>query len=357
MKKIFYGLILCIIQLNPVFAMDNIKQDGYSSTLSNVDRNKIYLAKNFLFYQDGLKKAIELTAPYINDKNNIEARYIYAVSLARYDLKTSLEMLKALTDEGYPYAMDTYGEKRTCQLNRYKELCDNSGYKKLLRSTYRKWKDGNPSMLYNEDYEQYRYMSFDERVNKERTWFTPKAEKLLKQCAEERFFECANELQKGLFFVENKTNKQNKEYEYYKKLAKDILINAENKYLSTGFIGICFKSKEKSLSDICPSNKELNTMLDNLAENGDLLGYNSLAFILFYNENSEDYIDFLEYLRYPDSKIPTKLKKEYDKAIKLNNNQGWDMEMRSYSIEPYEKLYNDESLSGFFNKVNKLDSE
>ncbi|UKA10980.1 hypothetical protein [Photobacterium damselae] len=49
--------------------------------------------------------------------------------MARYDLKKSLEMLKALTDEGYPYAMETYGEKRTCQLNRYKELCDNSGYK------------------------------------------------------------------------------------------------------------------------------------------------------------------------------------------------------------------------------------
>ncbi|WIH24030.1 hypothetical protein [Photobacterium damselae] len=188
MKKIFYGLILCIIQLNPVFAMDKTMKEGYSSKLSNIDRNKIYLAKNFLTYVHNFKKAIELTAPYISDKNNIEARYIYAVSLARYDLKTSLEMLKALTDEGYPYAMDTYGEKRTCQLNRYKKLCDNSGYKKLLRSTYRKWKDGNPSVLYNEDYEQYRYMSFEERVNKERTWFTPKAEKLLKQCAEERFF-------------------------------------------------------------------------------------------------------------------------------------------------------------------------
>ncbi|HIF9284714.1 TPA: hypothetical protein ACX6SK_000677 [Photobacterium damselae] len=211
MKKIFYGLILCIIQLNPVFAMDNTIKEGYSSELSNIDRNKIYLAKNFLTYGAGFKKAIELTAPYISDKNNIEARYIYAVSMARYDLKESLDMLKALTDEGYPYAMETYGEKRTCQLNRYKKLCDNSGYKKLLRT--------------------------------------------------------------------------------------------------------------------------------------------------MYYDNTKNYLRFSKYLRYPDSKLDPKLKKEYDKAIKLNNNQGWDMEMRSYSIEPYEKLYNDESLSGFFNKVNKLDSE
>ncbi|PSU16097.1 hypothetical protein [Photobacterium damselae] len=355
MKKIIYGLILCIIKLNPVFAMDNIKQDGYSSILSNVDRNKIYLAKNFLFYQDGLKKAIELTAPYIIDKNNIEARYIYAVSMARYDLKQSLDMLKALTDEGYPYAMETYGEKRTCQLNRYKKLCDNSGYKKLLRTMYYKWKKGNSSVLYNEDYEQYRYMSFEERVNKERTWFTPKAEKLLKQCAEERFFECANELQKGLFFVENKNDKQNKEYEYYKKLAKDILINAENKYLRIDYLGYC--NEPESESNICPSKKELGLMLTNLAKQGDLKGYQVLAYELFHNDNTKNYLRFSKYLRYPDSKLDPKLKKEYDKAIKLNNNQGWDMEMRSYSIEPYEKLYNDESLSGFFNKVNKLDSE
>ncbi|HIF9304853.1 TPA: hypothetical protein ACX6QV_001025 [Photobacterium damselae] len=355
MKKIFYGLILCIIKLNPVFAMDNIKQDGYSSTLSNVDRNKIYLAKNFLFYQDGLKKAIELTVPYINDKNNIEARYIYAVSLARYDLKTSLEMLKALTDEGYPYAMDTYGEKRTCQLNRYKKLCDNSGYKKLLRTMYYKWRKGNSSELFNEAYQQYYYMPYNERVNKERTWFTPKAEKLLKQCAEERFFYCADDLQKGLFSVENKTDKQRKEYEYYKKLAEDILINAENKNLIISFTENCDKSKSEFR--ICPSKKELGLMLTNLAKKGNLKGYESVMSYLFNNDNAKNYIPFSKYLRYPDSKLDPKLKKEYDKAIKLNNNQGWDMEMRSYSIEPYEKLYNDESLSGFFNKVNKLDSE
>ena len=353
MKSLIFPLIIVAISFSS-WGCASTTQKGYSSDLSNADRNKIYLAKNYLTYVHDFKKAIELTAPYIKDKNNIEARYIYAVSIARYDLNKSLEMLKALADEGYPYAMDTYGEKRTCQLNRYEEICEDSGYKKLLRTTYRKWNKGNTSVLYNEDYEQYRYMSFEERVNKERTWFTPKAEKLLKQCAEKRFFKCANELQKGLFFVENKTDKQRKEYEYYRKLAKDILINAENKYLPTGFIGICFKSKEKSLSDICPSNKELNTMLDNLAKNGDLLGYNSLSFILFYNEYNEDYIDFLKYLRNPRLKIPTELNKKYDRAIKLNNNQGWDMEMRSYSIKPYEKLYNDKSLSGFFNKVNKM---
>ncbi|HIF9141365.1 TPA: hypothetical protein ACX6SK_000679 [Photobacterium damselae] len=355
MKKIFYGLILCIIQLNPVFAMDKTIKEGYSSELSNIDRNKIYLAKNFLTYVHNFKKAIELTAPYISDKNNIEARYIYAVSMARYDLKQSLDMLKALTDEGYPYAMETYGEKRTCQLNRYKESCDNSGYKKLLRSTYRKWKKGNSSVLYNEDYEQYRYMSFEERVNKERTWFTPKAEKLLKQCAEERFFYCADDLQKGLFSVGNKTDKQRKEYDYYKKLAKDILINAENKYLRIDYLGYC--NEPESESNICPSKKELGLMLTNLAKEGDLKGYQVLAYELFHNDNTKNYLRFSKYLRYPDSKLAPKLKKEYDKAIKLNNNQGWDMEMRSYSIEPYEKLYNDESLSGFFNKVNKLDSE
>ncbi|MBA5681601.1 hypothetical protein FD722_02460 [Photobacterium damselae subsp. damselae] len=355
MKKIIYGLILCIIKLNPVFAMDNIKQDGYSSILSNVDRNKIYLAKNFLFYQDGLKKAIELTSPYISDKNNIEARYIYAVSLARYDLKTSLEMLKALTDEGYPYAMDTYGEKRTCQLNRYKKLCDNSGYKKLLRTMYYKWRKGNSSELFNEAYQQYYYMPYNERVNKERTWFTPKAEKLLKQCAEERFFYCADDLQKGLFSVENKNDKQRKEYDYYKKLAEDILINAENKNLIISFTENCDKSKSEFR--ICPSKKELGLMLTNLAKKGNLKGYESVMSYLFNNDNAKNYIPFSKYLRYPDSKLDPKLKKEYDKAIKLNNNQGWDMEMRSYSIEPYEKLYNDESLSRFFNKVNKLDSE
>ncbi|PSV32156.1 hypothetical protein [Photobacterium sp. GB-210] len=355
MKKIFYGLILCIILLNPVFAINKTIKNGYSSILSNVDRNKIYLAKNFLTYGAGFKKAIELTAPYISDKNNIEARYIYAVSLARYDLKTSLEMLKALTDEGYPYAMDTYGEKRTCQLNRYKKLCDNSGYKKLLRTMYYKWRKGNSSELFNEDYEQYRYMSFEERVNKERTWFTPKAEKLLKQCAEERFFYCADELQKGLFSVENKTDKQRKEYEYYKKLAKDILINAENKYLRIDYLGYC--NEPESESNICPSKKELGLMLTNLAKEGDLKGYQVLAYELFHNDNTNNYIRFSRYLKYPDSKLDPKLKKEYDKAIKLNNNQGWDMEMRSYSIEPYEKLYNDESLSGFFNKVNKMISD
>ncbi|HIF9083708.1 TPA: hypothetical protein ACX6PR_003829, partial [Photobacterium damselae] len=204
-------------------------------------------------------------------------------------------------------------------------------------------------------YQQYYYMPYNERVNKERTWFTPKAEKLLKQCAEERFFYCADDLQKGLFSVENKTDKQKKEYEYYKKLAEDVLINAENKNLIISFTENCDKSKSEFL--ICPSKKELGLMLTNLANKGNLKGYEAVMSYLFNNDNAKNYIPFSKYLRYPDSKLDSKLKKEYDKAIKLNNNQGWDMEMRSYSIEPYEKLYNDESLSGFFNKVNKLDSE
>ncbi|HIF9100283.1 TPA: hypothetical protein ACX6PR_001160 [Photobacterium damselae] len=307
MKKIFYGLILCIIQLNPVFAMDKTIKEGYSSELSNIDRNKIYLAKNFLTYVHDFKKVIELTVPYISDKNNIEARYIYAVSMARYDLKTSLDMLKVLTDEGYPYAMDTYGEQRTCQLNRYKELCDNSGYDKLLRSTYRKWEKGNSSVLYNEDYEQYRYMPNEKVGNKEGTWFSPKAENLLRQCAAEHYFYCADELQKGLFFVKDKTDKQRKEYEYYKKLAKDILINAENKNLIISFTENCDKSKSEFR--IWPSKKELGLMLTNLANKGNLKGYEAVMSYLFNNDNAKNYIPFSKYLRYPDSKLDSKLKK------------------------------------------------
>ncbi|PSV20808.1 MULTISPECIES: hypothetical protein [unclassified Photobacterium] len=351
MKSLIFPLIIVAISFSS-WNCASTTQDGYSSDLSNADRNKIYLAKNFMVYDFDFKKAIELTTPYINNKDNIEARYIYAVSIARYDLKKSLEMLKALTDEGYPYAMDTYGEKRTCQLNRYKELCDNSGYKKLLISTYRKWKNGNPSVLYNEDYEQYRYMSFEERVNKEGTWFTPKADNLLRQCAAERFFYCADELQKALFFIENKTDKQNKEYEYYKKLAKDILINAENKNLIISFIGNCDKPNSEFRN--CPSKKEFGLMLNNLAKKGDLNGYEEVASYLFNNDNAKNYIPFSDYLKHPDSKLDPKLKTEYDKAIKLNNNQGWDFEMISYSIKPFEKLYNDKNLSGFFNKVNKM---
>ncbi|HIF9341807.1 TPA: hypothetical protein ACX6RU_001887 [Photobacterium damselae] len=158
-----------------------------------------------------------------------------------------------------------------------------------------------------------------------------------------------------MFSVENKTDKQRKEYEYYKKLAKDVLINVENKNLIISYIGDC--DEPKSEPNICPSKKELGLMLKNLAKKGDLKGYEVITSYLFNNEYTNNYIRFSRYLKYPDSKLDPKLKKEYDKAIKLNNNQGWDMEMRSYSIEPYEKLYNDESLSGFFNKVNKLDSE
>ncbi|HIF9141364.1 TPA: hypothetical protein ACX6SK_000680 [Photobacterium damselae] len=324
------------------------------SNLSNDDLKKINLANIYLEYGKDNKEAIKLTKPYIKNNDNIFARYIYASALARYDLKTSLEMLKTLTNEEYPYAMETYGEKRTCKLNKYKNACLKYGYDKLLSQTYLDWRKIDPSEQYNEFYQQFLDTPWDERINKEHTWFNPKIDKLLRQCANDNVFQCANELQNGLYFINKRTPEQEKDYQYYRKLAKKILINADNLYLKIDYMNRCFDKSKYRDNDICLTKNESYTMLNNLAKKGDLSGYHTLSFLLY-----KDIYDFSfpRYVLYPKLLSSSKLKDIFDNALKLNNGVGWSYKKKSYNIEPWEKLHNDESLSGFFNKVNKLDSE
>ncbi|PSU87908.1 hypothetical protein C0W35_21020 [Photobacterium kishitanii] len=331
-----------------------------SQNLSKQDIIKVNLAHAYYIYGGNPKRAIALLKPYIDDKKNIKARYIYASALSRYDLNTSLTMLKDLTDEGYPYAMETYGEKRTCELNKYNKSCQKQGYDKLLKTTYITWHKSDPKELYNDAYQQYLDIPEDKRVNKQHTWYSNKADKLLCQCAKEHFFQCANALQLGYYSIKNRTEKQEHEYKYYKDIAKKILIDVENNNLyATNYIG-CFDKKRKSVNEICLTHDEYKKMLDNLAIKGNLREYSNLSYLLF-NSNDEysltDYVTFYAYLLYPDVEIPNELKTSYDKAIKLNNGLGWDFKMISANIKPWEKLYNDKNLNGFFNKVNQLSSE
>ncbi len=71
---------------------------------------------------------------------------------------------------------------------------------------------------------------------------------------------------------------------------------------------------------------------------------------------NEQYANISSYLINRDMSLPKKLKSIYDRSIE-SNHSGWKLIPRSYSIEPWGKSHNDESLSGFFNKVNRLVSE
>lgn len=331
-----------------------------SQKISKQDIKKINLAHAYYIYGGNPKRAIALLKPYIDDKKNIKARYIYASALSRYDLNTSLTMLKDLTDEGYPYAMETYGEKRTCELNKYNKSCQKQGYDKLLKTTYITWRKADPEELYNDAYQKYLDIPEVQRVNKQHTWYSNKADKLLRQCAKEHFFQCANALQLGYYSVKNRTEKQEHEYKYYKDIAKEILIKVENKNLYVSSYIDCFSKAKESAYEVCLTHDEYKKMLDNLAINGDLDGYNDLSYLLYYNYDKYGltrFIGFTKYLLYPDVEIPNELKTSYDKAIKLNSGLGWDFKMISTNIKPWEKLYNDKNLNGFFNKVNQLSSE
>lgn len=352
---------MTIVLSTTAWGMDNttnITSIDLSQKISKQDK-KINLAHAYYIYGGNPKRAIALLKPYIDDKKNIKARYIYASALSRYDLNTSLTILKDLTDEGYPYAMETYGEKRTCELNKYNKSCQKQGYDKLLKTTYITWRKADPEELYNDAYQQYLDIPEDQRVNKQHTWYSNKADKLLRQCAEEDFFQCANALQLGYYSIKNRTEKQEHEYKYYKDIAKKILIDVKNKNLIPSYIA-CFDKTKESEYTVCLTHDEYKKMLDNLAIKGNLRGYSDLSYFLFNNNDKyglTHFVSFYQYLLYPDVKLPNELKTSYDKAIKLNNGLGWNFKMISTNIKPWEKLYNDKNLNGFFNKVNQLSLE
>ncbi|HIF9304851.1 TPA: hypothetical protein ACX6SR_000306 [Photobacterium damselae] len=355
MKYMIYFIFIFIVHIAE--GANNRTTVALSPSLSRYDIKKIYLADNYFRLAKDNKMALKILEPYIHDKDNILARYIYASALAKFDINMSLTILKELTNDGYPYAMDTYGEKRTCKLDKYQNICLSQGYTKLLNSSYVAWKKHDPSELYNKSYQDFLDIPWNRRVNKDHTWFSSEAEKYLRQCADYGIFQCANELQRGFYFVKNKTKKQEFEYKYYRELAKNSLINVNDIFLDISFIESCFNMQSGRDDEICLNSEEYNTMLDNLAKKGGIMSYQFLFRTINKKEyKNKQYVNISSYLRNRDMSLPKKLKSIYDRSIELNYS-GWKLIPRSYSIEPWEKLHNDESLSGFFNKVNKLDSE
>ncbi|MBE1277792.1 hypothetical protein [Enterovibrio baiacu] len=89
---------------------------------------------------------LALLEKYSQNKRNVEVRYRYALALASWmQIPQSLALLEELSLEGYPYALETYGEERVCALEKYEDLCDEEGYRYgVMKNAFLDWARKDP---------------------------------------------------------------------------------------------------------------------------------------------------------------------------------------------------------------------
>lgn len=295
---------------------------------------------------------------YIHDKDNIEMRYLYALSVVyKYKVPLALKMLKELSVEGYPYAMETYGEERVCDLDKYKNECDEQGYRNVLKSAYLDWVREDPLVL-NMYYSAFKKSSEHHGyADNYRNSLSTEGEDILKEGTKLGCYRCSYELFNFYKSQEEKKIAGAKEKaEYYYKSTKNIIIEAKSWYAGSVPNLECFTHESRRNYPVCLNDKEQKTLMYNLAKKGNIGAFD--AMILYKNWNSDLSNDdrLYDYIRsgYDDRKFSKYTLPLYKKAIEINDGAGWGAHGYLGDISSWEKLYNDTHEQSFWKKLNKL---
>ncbi|MCG9753412.1 hypothetical protein L1D54_23520 [Vibrio brasiliensis] len=362
MKSIW--LLALALTTNVSWAMDKedirylpeLRSAAWSPDLTKEDIRKMRFAI-FRMTKSNARYAREDLKPYISDKRNVEARYIYALALAERNITQAIESLKELSIEGYPYALETYGEERVCSLTQYRNICDDYGFDEVKKRAYLAWARKDP--LIPHMYANAFGSSLNGGYNGEyRESLTKEGETLLKEGASFGSYHSARTLYNMSVKNENSDDdKSTKQIEYYRALTKKNLIEGRDWGYRSIPASACYENKKlvTELKLVCLNSEEHQLLLDNLSKYGNLKAYDELMFFLVRQEsNIRTTLD--EYIRFGDNenKLPPELKAKYDRAIELNNGRGWAYHGFQKSIENWEKLFNDKKTKGFFEKVGTM---
>ncbi|MCG9582337.1 hypothetical protein L1D13_16845 [Vibrio tubiashii] len=295
--------------------------------------------------------------PYIIDKRNVEARYIYSLALASRNINQALNNLRELSIEGYPYALETYGEERVCSLKQYSDICDDFGFDVVKKRAYINWAEKDPLV-------PHMFVSaFNNSLNGGyngvyRESFTNEGETLLEKGAESGSYHSARLLYNMAVKNENSDDyKSKKQIEYYRALTKKNLIEGSDWGYRSIPASACYENEKlvAELKLVCLNSEEHQLLLDNLSKYGNLKAYDELMFFLVRQE-ANIRTTLSDYIRHGDkyNDLTSELKEKYDRAIELNNGRGWAYHGYQKSIENWEKLFNDKKTKGFFEKIGSM---
>ncbi|MBE1277791.1 hypothetical protein [Enterovibrio baiacu] len=368
MKKSVYALLLGFLSLSAQAEMTEedirylpeLRSAAWSPDLTKDEIRQLRRAMKDNGRHWG-PEPLALLEKYSQDKRNVEVRYRYALALASWmQIPQSLALLKELSLEGYPYAMETYGEERVCDLEKYEDLCDAEGYEfGVMKNAFLNWARKDP--LVPDMYHRVRwYMPKFGFTDNYRNTFTPEGEQLSKEAVEAGSVRAALEHYYAIAARDSWTDQQLADMKYYVQAAKNAMIAGNSAYSVP--IKDCFEDRKDAIErgEVCLNDQELQMSFENLARNGFAIGLSNFLFRTYDHDQTmiDAMIDFSfkDFVRHGKSdRTPERLQAIYDKAAQLNNGRGWVQSRgSSTSIKHWEKLYNSEETRGFFDKVNDL---
>ncbi|TMX41432.1 hypothetical protein, partial [Vibrio sp. Hep-1b-8] len=254
--------------------LPELRSAAWSPDLTKEDIRKMRFAI-FGMSQGIFSTVTKELGPYINDKRNVEARYIYSLALASRNINQAIENLRELSIEGYPYALETYGEERVCSLTQYRDICDESGFNEVKKRAYLAWARKDP-LIPNMYLGAFRNSPDGGYIGDYREQFTAEGEAILQEGKDAGSYISSSSLYNmKINAEEGKTKGNDSEVNYYYNLAKKWLLKGNN----WGSLGVpyslCFDDIElaNEFNHICLTAEENLILLDNLAKFGNLVAY------------------------------------------------------------------------------------
>ncbi len=304
---------------------------------------------------------------YAQDKRNVAVRYYYSIALAkRGRIEESLQLLKALSLEGYPYAIRTYWQERVCQLTPYQETCKQYGFKEVYKRAYLNWARKDP-LIPNMYHYAVGGVFYNGRIPREPLKYTPEALAIWQEGAKAGSFKSAQRLyyyylavvEQGAF-SKRQEEQLYQQIEFYKARAKELMFGG----LHWGG-GLppsnCYQDYQKKIdsiypvdeNSICLTKEEEQRLLIEFAKKGKLFAFDNLTMMVHPRQRTSKYA-FDKYIYAGEAyrnTFPHEMKLLYDKAIAANNGRGWAEHGYSEGIGRWENLFQDEGMKSLYKQA------
>ncbi len=318
--------------------LPELRSAAWSPDLTKEDIRKIRFAIYRLAQFDHKAYARQVLAPYIEDKRNLEVRYIYALAIAEQELDRALDILKELSIARYAPALMVYGEERGCQLEQYQAECQGDFWIEQIKL----WAEGTKQDPLSGDWYYLSGLSvlLENDINDDSDLFKAPAEavSVWQQGVEAGSFYSARILYHYyLALVERGESAKQAQAERYKAEAKR-LIHETAEWLEFDSIvpaDSCYPAYQKKLyrentppvpvgNELCLSDAENRQLLISLAKQGNLAAIEKLTMRLYLRPGYQ--YKFYNYIRFEGENrdiYPAELVALYDKLLEVNNGRGW----------------------------------